>query len=327
MKILHEKAKQVLAKLDELEEIHPCFSYAPPTMIFRTEELKLMIFLSLDLRAGDEENFFSVHLNTSHAYVSGNFSTDYDSVHCEAQEAMTCKGAGFEAIHEHFIKHGAISGPDYTIDIDGDMLIFDDHDLNHTRFRGWTGGYDPGYTGLLQEGFDRRLIEWYGADFHQRISRRVRTLEALFQGINITAGFEVHEPEKTGRPDIDHHDVFVMTRESDLYRRIKSTAQDVESHLGIAMRPAIYVRSGRLPTIVFSDRYSAVKAEESYSGRFNAEIHVPQSPCNAHMSRNNYIDNQGPNKGKKMVYHNKYVDSQEELSEALEDVWRELKGP
>ena len=119
----------------------------------------------LFLKANDvtnKEATFTVDFNFTHAYLRYDKDVNKRFVRVEAQELMHCdplQGFSYlqKAIQElRGDEIDVASGNDFRVELNDDVLVFDNRGGKNTSFRGWTGGYDPSYErsrDLLNIGF------------------------------------------------------------------------------------------------------------------------------------------------------------------------------
>jgi hypothetical protein len=276
--------------LGDLEFKYPFFRIDIPNVsyVINKNIFKMLVNYRLALSAKKDDAYFMVDFQAPHNYMFLECIGRINTRTVEAQEGIGCDPKlGYQSVHKFFKDNGIImnSNIDYRININDDTLIFDDHDSRHQVFRGWTGGYDPGYGGPddISNVFPRKLKNgWDAAPYYISLEKRINTLKMLFDGINSYAKFDVDENIQPITKIPDFKSIYIDTIMSERYSFMESFGSEIADKLGINPEYDITITMhDTIPRIDFLDDKNGIffytDCIEFKDMKGFCELHIPRS--------------------------------------------------
>jgi hypothetical protein len=283
-------AWEELYVLGDLEFKYPFFRLDTPKVeyVLNKDIFNLYVSYRLNLSAKNGEAYLRVDFRTPHNYMQLNSSTkSIKTRRMEAQEEIMCDPhLGYDSVLNFFKNNGAISrnNIDFIIKINDDVLKFDDHGLNHQCFRGWTGGYDPGYGGPdnINNIFSRKQKKkWDVKPYYVSLEKRINTMKMLFDGINSYAGFIVNQNIQPINKIPDFRRIYFDTTTSERFKFMEFLSEDIANKIGAKPNYDVTITiSNNLPRITFFDDDSGVFFFTDYvcfnEEKICCELHIPK---------------------------------------------------
>jgi hypothetical protein len=334
--------------LEDLELKYPFFRLNIPKVsyVINKDIFKMIVDYSLTLSAKKDDAYVMVDFRRPHDYMLLRSDGKIKTCMIEAQEEIMCDSkAGYESVRKFFKDNGVImkGDIDYNIRINDDILIFDDHNSQHRVFRGWTGGYDPGYGGPddISNVFSRKLKKgWDTAPYYASLEKRINTLKMLFDGINSYAKFDVDKSIRPTNKIPDFKKIYYDMTASEIYGFMKSFGSDVAGKIGVNPTYDITIMmSGKVPVprINFIDNKSGIFFYTEWCGLENkmicCELHMPLSNVKVKDFDRTYLQYNEDNynysweprgTGRNMIGVYEYVNSLEDIPAGLQRCFERL---
>jgi hypothetical protein len=311
--------------LGELERKYPFFRINIPNIDYNINKntFEMNIIYKLNLQAKLNNNYIHVNFGAGHNYLNVIHTKNIKTCNMEAQEQIRCdQTRGYKAVYEFFKTHGIVdvNNINFSIKLNKDILLFDDHDLKHQVFRGWTGGYDPSYSNSRELTNIPNIIlkeEWDSKPYLESLEKRINSLNILFKGINSYAMFDLEENILPIKKIPNFKEKYEEIIQSEFYMHMQEFGKQLSEHFNLDLKyeQHISLSEEEIPYIGFYDKNKGIQFFIRDIGGYNdmkltCELYVPKQILKKQDFDRSYIQ---------------YVESEEE-NNILKDTNRKIIG-
>jgi hypothetical protein len=329
--------------LGELERKYSFFRINAPEIKYEISKnvFEMEVSYELNLHAKYKDHYIYVDFNGGghNQLVVTHPKNSNKMFVMEAQEFIRCDSKlGYKHVYKFFEDNGIINKnkTDFAIKLNEDILKFDDHNLEHEVFRGWTGGYDPSYTGSTDPMNILNIMlkkDWESRPYMESLERRINTLKMLFDGINKYADFYIQEDVQPIKNVPDFKSKYKEMIKSEYYNFMIDFGKRLGERFKIKLRfeQEVKLTESEFPRLHFYEKNTGILFIVDDTGGYNdtkvmCELNIPKDFSERKKFDTTYlqytdpitINGQTTGKEKNMIGAYEYLKSEKDIPKGLE---------